>query len=699
MGTVRKQQQEDDDSENDDTTLLMPHAVRLSYRSFSFHDEETDFWIPRSKQQQQGKTTTGGMNATCSSPSRKRGRRRDAATSASSSASSTTSTDAASLAPIFLALGVGVLLPWNAYIMAKPYFAARLAGLAGHSSLSSSCHDTTAIDSTSALPVLTADSMEAWFSLLFNAGSVVSLAILIAVQFWCHATSTTSATGNGKSRSMSTKQEGNTTTTNTNTNTSSNNIQNWYLVMVPLGIYLVVFVGTTLLVLLPSVPWLWFCGWTFLGFTVCGVCTSIASAGIVSAACQWQEQVGIHPYFNGQAVGGLLVALGNFGANYLEGRETTTTNTQLFDEYDDPSLPCRDHDEVAAYSTISWPTAGYFAVSCLVLAACMVGYSVVDQSMNHSESASYSIDSDDYDDDMPAQESTRLLPPVASDDEQDDEEETFGSSPGFYYCVQKSKKSSYEDTASTSSETNSTAGSSLEEEEDLEDPLSPSPSCPSESKDNTRHPELSNLTIQVIRAIWGPALSLFGTFFLTLVIFPVWTSELSSIRRQQDDDDHDSSMLLMGRLHNDLYTPLTFVVFNAGDLLGRMLSSVEGGWALRSSSSLVGASLLRFIFVFLFLFCHSTSSSANSKDTAWEIHSDSYSWIVQLTMAISNGYLTNIAFSVAPTLVEANVMEKTAATTARSQQIASAVLNFAMSSGLLCGSACSFYYLEFAKSV
>lgn len=675
---------------------ILPKAVRrLSYRSFSFQGEDdgvhllvADITTSRSG----AVTNTGAGNHTTTASSRHRHRgsrkrsRRDISghygSDSNSNSDSNTDTCGGSLSAIFLALGVGVLLPWNAYIMAKPYFASRLA--------TEHCDYDFGFDASSNNDVLTADSMEAWFSVLFNGGSVLSLAVLISLQFCCYGNSTVRIKSNS----------------------------NWYLVMVPLAIYLIVFLGTTLLVLVPNVPWLLFAAFTFGGFTICGVCTSIASAGIVSAACRFHnEHVGIHPYFNGQAVGGLLVALGNFVANYWEGRATKSSGQAEHRrlEEDPTSISCHDLSE---YSMISWPTVAYFAISSLILAACMVGYSYVDQHLDRDlvvedDDESYSIEDEDNDNDngVRTNEATPLLELSIAQDEDWD-------SPGFYYYSKANKKASkaLEDTSSTSSETNSTASTleespssdELDDEEDLEDPPLPY------SKNKISPDLLGNLTIRVIQAIWGPALSLFWTFFVTLAIFPVWTSELSSIH-SGDDNDHTNSLLLGRRIATDLFTPMTFVVFNAGDLLGRMVSSVDSSsWTLFQSSSssassgsgLVGASLLRFAFFVLFLFCHSDHHATST--ATWEIQSDAYSWILQLLLAITNGYLTNVAFCLAPTLVMAKVAvavaqdEKSSPVVvveAEAQQIASAVLNFAMSLGLLCGSFASFYYLELAKSI
>ena len=60
---------------------------------------------------------------------------------------------------IFLLLGVGILIPWNAFVSAEQYFASRLC---------ESGHDVI--------------NFEQWFGLVWNLSSVVSLGLIIVGQ-------------------------------------------------------------------------------------------------------------------------------------------------------------------------------------------------------------------------------------------------------------------------------------------------------------------------------------------------------------------------------------------------------------------------------------------------------------------------------------------------------------------------------------
>jgi hypothetical protein len=95
------------------------------------------------------------------------------------------------------------------------------------------------------------------------------------------------------------------------------------------------------------------------------------------------------------------------------------------------------------------------------------------------------------------------------------------------------------------------------------------------------------------------------------------------------------------------------------------------------SRKLVWTSVARFLFVPLFLLCYSRTSMYSS----YAIPSDVFSLVVQFLFAVSNGMLTSVCFTQAPGLIPG---------TDEMQQISSAILNFSLCFGLLCGSFLSF---------
>lgn len=188
-----------------------------------------------------------------------------------------------------------------------------------------------------------------------------------------------------------------------------------------------------------------------------------------------------------------------------------------------------------------------------------------------------------------------------------------------------------------------------------------------------------NTTIQVWYFVQGPTICIYMTFVITLALFPGLTSQLASIYQcSRNSSNHTSgsntmsglAFLVMERLHNDLYTPMTFVLFNVGDLVGRIVASslyeklVERVSHL--SYKLVLCSMLRFLFIPLFFLCTTTNdnnknqhkddnfshdhlqSLSLSTSRCWYIPSDLYSLLIQFIFATSNGFLLSMAFIHAP---------------------------------------------------
>lgn len=174
----------------------------------------------------------------------------------------------------------------------------------------------------------------------------------------------------------------------------------------------------------------------------------------------------------------------------------------------------------------------------------------------------------------------------------------------------------------------------------------------------------------VWECVYGPALCIFVTFFITLGLFPGWTSEIQSI--------HQCGAF---RSANDLFVPLSFLLFNVGDFLGRWWAATPRAMAYFAQSDcskkLLILSALRVIFFPLLFVCHRNSSSLLA---SWEIHSDVYSIGVQFLLAVSNGFLIAAAFLHAPSLLRSN--NEAAAKAERMSEI----LSLAVSGGLFCGS-------------
>ena len=624
-----------------------------------------------------------------------------------------------------------VLLPWNAFISAKHYFTRRLC------------------DEDTGRPVI--ESIEGYFSIIYNGASVVSLAVVILIQYLTDDGNTNNSTvGIGDS---------NTVTTSTTTMTpsskspgfgctpspplpaattmptsrrkllkksssstvsailySTKNIMmspmstkslrvdatpgsanyTWYMVMLPLAVYLAVFCMTTVLVFVPDIPPTVFSIFTLSGLFICGVCTAAATSGIVGTAGLFDSSIGVNPYFNGQAVGGLLVSMANLLARFGDGSLDffiefcgSVMKTKGLGDYDHDgvevsiSMPEAHHDDKCVpYSDISWATAGYFAMSCFILSACILGYSYIDEykqvvrrnSLTTGPAANYS--SVNTNKQLPEQvpgdgneNAEGSFKPLLvrhlsmdanfADDVSDDDDVVDGQQDVSKWR----KKASVTFSSYQHDEKDNNFGLDVEDF----DRLSTTGSDTSETTQQT-------LTASIWYSVKGTAVCLFLVYFCTLGIFPVWTTELISAHQCQSSS----------RFQNDLFTPLSFVIFNVGDLAGRTMSSaIDLTKARGLSSKLVWGSVLRMSFFVAFLFCQ----AQHNRFFKWVIQSDIWSWSLQFIFAWTNGLMTNIAFCYAPTLVE----NKT-----NPQQMASAILNFALSFGLLVGSFFAYPYLSFA---
>ena len=177
-----------------------------------------------------------------------------------------------------------------------------------------------------------------------------------------------------------------------------------------------------------------------------------------------------------------------------------------------------------------------------------------------------------------------------------------------------------------------------------------------------------NETEQVWSIVRKPAACIFLVFFVTLGLFPGWVSELRSVHQCQSHF----------RLHNDLYTPAAFVLFNSGDLVGRLISAkLPLSRISNLSNKLVIGALIRFVFFPLFYLCVGGNKSSSEEGGSTAIESDLYSLTVQTVFCITNGVLLTTAFAHAPSLLS-NVTHV--------QERSSEILNFAVYFGLLIGS-------------
>lgn len=496
------------------------------------------------------------------------------------------------LRAIFFLLGVGILVPWNAFISAKHYFVSRLC------------------ENTGDAP---RPALESVFSMVYNISSVLSLGSIILLSYFKHRKPTlndTIVTGQEEGEEVHScpvpEQE----------------MHSFWLVVLPLAGYFMVFLGQTLLVLHVHLSVEVFWSLTLLSLTLCGICCSIANAGIVATAGLFDASVSMNPFLAGQSAGGVAVAIANFIAASME----------------DPSVywkaHCNDEQTLAqkeictVYDDRDWAVFTYFFVGSFVLLVCLVAFSMIHRMPNINN----------YDTVESADGDARRG------------YESLGSMRG----VEMKVGEAYQDNTCAVEEL-------LEVNDDLALNVDPLETPIMESSE-----EESNETAAVWHKVRDPAFCIFAVFFVTLALFPGWLSELRSVHRCH----------WRARLVNDLYTPFAFVVFNMGDLLGRLLSASLPLKRIQGlSRKLVTGSLLRLLFFPLLLLC------VGGDENRFAVPSDMYSLLVQLLFAMSNGVLVTTAFVHAPRLVPA---------VPHVQERSSELLTFCLAIGLLSGSMLSY---------
>jgi Nucleoside transporter len=185
----------------------------------------------------------------------------------------------------------------------------------------------------------------------------------------------------------------------------------------------------------------------------------------------------------------------------------------------------------------------------------------------------------------------------------------------------------------------------------------------------------SSSFVMVWDGVQGPAVCIFVTFFITLGLFPGWTSEIRSIYQCHTN---------ASRLSNDLYVPFSFLLFNIGDFTGRLLSTTSYAMFFfieqpqYLSTRLVVLSSLRFLFFPVLFLCNGNPSYP--PPLGFYVESDIYAIVVQFMFAITGGFLISSSFVHASTLVPNNK---------GAQERMSEILSFAVSFGLFSGSVLS----------
>jgi hypothetical protein len=245
---------------------------------------------------------------------------------------------------IFLLLGIGLLIPWNAFISAKAYFESRL------------CHETNQTqimvqdNGSKATEPPPRRNLVSTFALVYNLSSVVTLTLIIAFQSFrdryrrrCRLHRQRHS-GEESGRTTAVEYSDNPLTQQASNNddhaaSSSNNrysnrridaddaavdgagidalsdrqtefassdeqnasrhhgtttSNSFWLVVLPLSLYVAVFWNQAIMIWMIRIRHFW--QWTLLGLVVCGMASGLAGAGIAASAGLYEASLAMNPY-------------------------------------------------------------------------------------------------------------------------------------------------------------------------------------------------------------------------------------------------------------------------------------------------------------------------------------------------------------------------------------------------------------------
>lgn len=183
-------------------------------------------------------------------------------------------------------------------------------------------------------------------------------------------------------------------------------------------------------------------------------------------------------------------------------------------------------------------------------------------------------------------------------------------------------------------------------------------------------PKSENIPLIVLaRKIFYRATAVFLTFAITMV-FPVFTQEIMST----DPSSHSL-------FHKDAFIPFAFLIWNAGDLMGRLIPLSPRISLAARPRLLFLLSILRIVFIPLYLICNvSNPAGAFSKDLGGRMSDSFYLICVQFPFGLSNGYLGSCCVMGAGDQVEDDEKEA-----------AGGFMGLSLVGGLTVGSLCSFF--------
>ena len=163
------------------------------------------------------------------------------------------------------------------------------------------------------------------------------------------------------------------------------------------------------------------------------------------------------------------------------------------------------------------------------------------------------------------------------------------------------------------------------------------PSSPDQSTTSTSSPPSSSARKVIpITTLFSKLRYLSTAVLLTFAItmfFPVFTQQITSVR-STTHDDNDNNDSIPRLLQPACFIPLAFLFWNAGDLIGRLVTAIPRFKLLIYwPRVLFLMSVLRVVFIPLYLLCNIHGKGAAVPSDAF------YLIIVQFLFGLSNGYL------------------------------------------------------------
>ncbi|XP_032665983.1 equilibrative nucleoside transporter 3 isoform X1 [Odontomachus brunneus] len=174
--------------------------------------------------------------------------------------------------------------------------------------------------------------------------------------------------------------------------------------------------------------------------------------------------------------------------------------------------------------------------------------------------------------------------------------------------------------------------------------------------------------MRIIKRIWHYGVSIFLVFFISLAVYPAVTVLVESQYKGE------------GHAWNDVYfvPVVTYLIFSTGDYAGRVLSGIFQ-WPRGKPWLVIFLSILRAVFIPVLMFCNAQPRH----HLPVYIHNDLYYILITIVFAVTNGYLCNLTFILAPTVVDS-----------QEKEVASAMMGAFLGIGLASGAALSLYMVK-----